>query len=61
MDFNIVEVFLDFCDVDFDLLGLYFVVCVFKILILFECEVCDRIVFLNGFLKFVNFFLKDNC
>ncbi|XP_068700607.1 uncharacterized protein [Montipora capricornis] len=61
VDSNTVEALLDFCDVDFDLLGLYPAVCALKTLTLLECEVCDRIVFLNGLPKLANLFLKDNC
>lgn len=61
MENNIVEVLLDFCDVDFDFLGCYLVVCVLKILCCLEYVVCDRFVFLNVFLKIGNLILKDNC
>lgn len=58
---NIVEVVLDFCDVDFDFLVCYLVVCALKILSCLYREICDKIILLNVFLKFGNLILKDNC
>jgi len=61
MDSNTVEALLDFCDADFDLLGLYPAVYALKTLTCLERETCDRIVFLNGLAKIGNLMLKDNC
>ena len=61
MDSNIVEALLDFCDADFDLLGLFPAVYALKTLTCLEREPCDKIVFLNGLPKIGNLILKDNC
>ncbi|KAM7437669.1 hypothetical protein ABFA07_012709 [Porites harrisoni] len=61
MEINTVEALLDFCDADFDLLGLYPAVCALKTLTCLEREACDRIVLLSGISKIGKVVLKDNC
>ena len=61
MEANTVEALLDFCDADFDLLGLYPAVCALKTLTCLEREPCDRIVLLSGISKIGKIVLKDNC
>ena len=61
IDSNTVEALLDFCDADYDLLGLYPAVWALKTLTCLEREACDRIVFLNGLPKIGSLISKDNC
>ena len=61
MEINTVEALLDFCDADFDLLGLYPAVCALKTLTCLERKACDRIVLLSGISKIGKIVLKDNC
>lgn len=62
MEINTVEVLVDFCDVDFELLGCFPAISALKTLCCLQPnETCDRIVALNAITKFANLILKDNC